>query len=188
LKIAKPTVVLVAYGLAEASHGGPAMATFEAGLLTLVEAIKAMESWVILLRPFAVPRVKPEGYAENIENCGKNIDLVAKKTEASVVAARCEDWTEDGPVASAEGVQSIGEELAASLVGGESCGARDAELDDMIVDKNELFLHRHRPQNETYLMLFRKHEQGNNVVELPRFDPLVEALDQKIWGRATNRK
>jgi lysophospholipase L1-like esterase len=46
--------------------------------------------------------------------------------------------------------------------------------------KNELYFHRYRPQNETYLFLFRKHEQGNNAVEIPMFDPLVEEQDKRI--------
>lgn len=46
--------------------------------------------------------------------------------------------------------------------------------------KNELWFHRHRPQNETYLFLFRKHEQGNNAVEIPQFDPLIEAEEKEI--------
>ncbi|MFM8250290.1 MAG: SGNH/GDSL hydrolase family protein [Planctomycetota bacterium] len=49
-----------------------------------------------------------------------------------------------------------------------------------IYDKNVLYFHRYRPQNETYLFLFRKHEQGNNAVEIPQFDPLVAAREQKI--------
>ena len=44
--------------------------------------------------------------------------------------------------------------------------------------KNELFFHRWRPQNNTYLFLFRKHEQGNNAVEIPQFDPLVAEQEQ----------
>ncbi len=39
--------------------------------------------------------------------------------------------------------------------------------------KNTLFFHRWRPQNETYLLGFRKYEQGNNAVEIAQFDPLV---------------
>lgn len=46
--------------------------------------------------------------------------------------------------------------------------------------KNELFFHRWRPQNNTYLFLFRKHEQGNNAVEIPQFDPLVAEQEQSI--------
>ncbi|TWT33007.1 SGNH/GDSL hydrolase family protein [Blastopirellula retiformator] len=49
-----------------------------------------------------------------------------------------------------------------------------------IVAKNELFFHRYRPQNETYLFLFRKHEQGNNAVEIPQFDPLIGAKEETI--------
>lgn len=51
-----------------------------------------------------------------------------------------------------------------------------------IEDKNTLFFHRYRPQNETYLFLFRKHEQGNNAVEIPQFDPLIAELEKKIAG------
>jgi len=54
-------------------------------------------------------------------------------------------------------------------------------LRNAIVNKNMLFFHRHRPQNETYLFLFRKHEQGNNAVEIPQFDPLVKNLDREIY-------
>ena len=54
-----------------------------------------------------------------------------------------------------------------------------------IEQKNEYFFHRYRPQNETYLFLFRKHEQGNNAVEVPMFDPLVESLDREIRRLST---
>jgi len=49
-----------------------------------------------------------------------------------------------------------------------------------IRDKNELYFHRWRPQNVTYLFLFRKHEQGQNAVEIPQFDPLIAAAEAKI--------
>ncbi|MCA9182924.1 MAG: SGNH/GDSL hydrolase family protein, partial [Planctomycetales bacterium] len=46
--------------------------------------------------------------------------------------------------------------------------------------KNQLYFHRWRPQNETYLFLFRKHEQGNNAVEIPQFDPLIDQVEAAI--------
>jgi putative heme-binding domain-containing protein len=49
-----------------------------------------------------------------------------------------------------------------------------------ILKKNELFFHRWRPQNNTYLFLFRKHEQGQNAKEIPMFDPLIEAAEREI--------
>jgi lysophospholipase L1-like esterase len=51
-----------------------------------------------------------------------------------------------------------------------------------IVEKNTLFFHRHRPQNETYLRGFRKHEQGNNAAEIYAFEPLVAQKDQEIFA------
>lgn len=58
--------------------------------------------------------------------------------------------------------------------------AQSAALRDAIRDKNELFFHRYRPQNETYLFGFRKHEQGQNAKEVPEFDALIEAAEAKI--------
>ena len=54
------------------------------------------------------------------------------------------------------------------------------QLRQTILKKNELFFHRWRPQNNTYLFLFRKHEQGQNAGEIPKFDPLVEEQEAKI--------
>lgn len=57
-------------------------------------------------------------------------------------------------------------------------------LQDAILRKNELFFHRFRPQNETYLRGFRKHEQGQNAKEIYEFDPLVEAAEKKLQPQA----
>lgn len=62
------------------------------------------------------------------------------------------------------------------------------ELRTAIGVKNELFFHRYRPQNETYLFLFRKHEQGNNAVEIPQFDPLIAAKEKEIANLKLPRK
>jgi hypothetical protein len=49
-----------------------------------------------------------------------------------------------------------------------------------IVAKNRLYFHRWRPQNETYLFGFRKHEQGQNAREIPQFDPLIAKQEVEI--------
>jgi len=54
------------------------------------------------------------------------------------------------------------------------------QLRETITAKNELYFHRWRPQNVTYLFGFRKHEQGNNAVEIPMFDPLIEKQEAEI--------
>jgi lysophospholipase L1-like esterase len=54
------------------------------------------------------------------------------------------------------------------------------QLRQAVIAKNELYFHRWRPQNVTYLFGFRKHEQGNNAGEIPKFDPLIEAKEKEI--------
>ena len=54
------------------------------------------------------------------------------------------------------------------------------KLQEAIREKNRLYFHRWRPQNVTYLFLFRKHEQGQNAQEVPLFDPLVEKQEKLI--------
>ncbi|MEX0742067.1 MAG: SGNH/GDSL hydrolase family protein [Phycisphaeraceae bacterium] len=55
-----------------------------------------------------------------------------------------------------------------------------AALREQILLKNKLFFHQFRPQNETYIRGFRKHEQGRHAADLPRFDPLIEEREVKI--------
>jgi hypothetical protein len=57
-----------------------------------------------------------------------------------------------------------------------------ASIRTLVVQKNELFFHRWRPANVTYLYLFRQREQGNNAVEIARFDPLIEEKERAIAG------
>ncbi len=63
--------------------------------------------------------------------------------------------------------------------------AQAEELRQTILKKNELFFHRWRPQNNTYLFLFRKGEQGQNAKEIPQFDPLIEDQEKKIASLRT---
>jgi lysophospholipase L1-like esterase len=64
--------------------------------------------------------------------------------------------------------------------------ARVVEFDQVealrqaIIAKNQLYFYRWRPQNETYLFGFRKHEQGQNAREIPQFDPLIAAKEAEI--------
>ena len=50
----------------------------------------------------------------------------------------------------------------------------------LIAEKNVQFFNKWRPQNETYLFLFRKHEQGRNAKEIPEFDPFIAEKETEI--------
>lgn len=58
--------------------------------------------------------------------------------------------------------------------------AETETLRHAVIEKDRLFFDRWRPENETYLFGFRKHEQGQNAAEVYQFDPLVEKQDKKI--------
>ena len=49
-----------------------------------------------------------------------------------------------------------------------------------LVEKNRQVFYRWRPQNETYIFGFRKHEQGQNAADIPRFDPLAVEKEAEI--------
>ena len=49
-----------------------------------------------------------------------------------------------------------------------------------ILEKNQLYFRQYRPQNETYLVGFRKYEQGQNAAELAQLDPLIDEKENKI--------
>lgn len=53
-------------------------------------------------------------------------------------------------------------------------------LRQAIIAKNRLYFYRWRPENETYLFGFRKHEQGQNAREIPQFDPLIAEKEKEI--------
>lgn len=58
--------------------------------------------------------------------------------------------------------------------------AQFEELRAVVKEKNRLFFNQWRPQNETYIFGFRKHEQGQYAADILLFDPLIEAEEAKI--------
>lgn len=110
------------------------------------------------------------------------IDLFADFSQPSEDTA----WSEDG-----FRLTPAGYEAAAAIVvdaagrGLPPGGFASLEaVRQAVAAKNELFFHRWRPANETYLFLFRRHEQGNNAVEIPQFDPLVDEAEEKVRAAA----
>ena len=81
-----------------------------------------------------------------------------------------EDWVSGGDKAWAAGVEF--------LIRPDRPQAE--RLRRTIVAKNRFYFYRWRPENETYLFGFRKHEQGQNAREIPKFDPLVAEKEKEI--------
>ncbi len=77
--------------------------------------------------------------------------------------------------------------MVAEIVGGRpvslsspKVAAAVEALRQKVIEKDTMFFHRWRPQNVTYLFLFRKHEQGNNAKEVEEFEAIVAKLDDEI--------
>ncbi len=192
VETADPTVVLVAYGFSEASDGGDAVARFDSGLRRLVAKLGEQKRRVILMTPFALPGYRTAGYAGWMDRCREIVQSVAADLDVPIVSVSWQpaknELTEDRLLPSDEGYAKFASLVAERLVGGERCPVVDEQMRARIVDKNQLFFYRYRPQNETYLFLFRKHEQGNNAVEIPQFDPLIRQADEAIWAFAAGGK
>lgn len=83
--------------------------------------------------------------------------------------------------------EEVAEGSASEWAKGIGCAApglqqQTEKLRRLLHRKNDLFFHHYRPQNETYLFLFRKHEQGNNAVEIDQFPPLMAPLETEASG------
>ena len=57
---------------------------------------------------------------------------------------------------------------------------QEEQLRKTVIAKNAEYFNFWRPENDTYILGYRKHEQGQNAVEIPRFEPLVERKDAEI--------
>ncbi len=197
----KPTVVIACYGAVDAFNGEAALKDFIASYGRLIDLIqKTTGAAVVLMSPPVVSADTKrwpslEGHAAKQAQCRDAIrefaksrglafaDLFEAMQNVKPVTVNGVTLTETDYRAAAPAVaQSLGFSLDAAAV---SSAQSNAALTKLIMEKNRLFFHRWRPQNETYLFGFRKNEQGNNGVEIPQFDPLIAEKEKQI---ATLRK
>ena len=201
-----PTVVIVAYGRNESFAGPAGLAPFRAQLGRLCRDLRgpaaeagpaASPTRLVLVTPPPFEATPPlsaaaaagrnaalSDYAAAIREVAVEegagiVDLFAGVTARLPAGARL---TENGVHLSDAGYDAAAAVYAATCgkpISGDFAG-RSAALRAAVNEKNRLFFHRWRPANETYLFLFRRHEQGNNAVEIPQFDPLVEAAEAKV--------
>ena len=101
--------------------------------------------------------------------------------------------TDNGIHLTERGYRALAEGFAAQLGwtantrGWDAPDAATVSLREAILRKNSLFFHRSRPANYTYIFGFRKREQGRNAVEIPKFDPLVEAAEADVQEISAGR-
>lgn len=191
----KPTVVVVCYGHNESFDGEAGVEKFAKQLEKLIDAIAVTKARVVLMSPTPFENAGP---VKDADAKNKNLALyrdaikgIAEKRKLDFADAFAAVQAQTTPSRTENGLHQSGagyEATAAAVAGYSGSAAPAEELRRKIVEKNQLFFHRWRPQNETYLLGFRKHEQGKNAVEIAEFDPLVAAMEKEIANLRASQK
>ena len=202
VSLVKPTVAFLSYGMtaglelseisAEVDRKAH-LARFESGLTQLIAALSAVSGSpvrVVILTPVAPQQAKEGAASASVAEVAALLKRFAAEHSATLLdvheatrrIAMLKRVTYESPVVLNEAGYSLLAARVVELLGiSQSAKVSDTEvLRQAIQHKNELFFHRWRPANWTYLFGFRKHEQGQNAVEIPKFDTLVEEWDHKI--------
>ena len=192
-----PTLLLLAYGAAESWDRAPE--TFAADYQKLIDDLKPTGARIALLSPIlqenwgglmpdpALHNSDLQSHAKVIEGLVlKNelahldlLDLVRPSSEALPEADRLTmnsiHLDDAGHRALAKHVLGL---LGLTLPDFDSY--KPNLIRSIIKQKNELHFYSWRPQNQTYLLSFRRHEQGRHALDLPKFSPLVEEKEDLI--------
>jgi hypothetical protein len=204
---AKPTVIFVGYGNVEAFDGEKGLPKFIEGFGKLLDELEKTKARIVVLGPtLQAASVSPNAaagkynmdvalYSEAIQKTcvARSHRFVELITPSKQIHADFKDSPFLATTTTTNGLDTtqlgylglgIGITQALDLPQPPASTTKSPEAAneflDHIIKKNELFFHRWRPQNETYLFGFRKHEQGKNAAEVFQFDPLVEAEEKKI--------
>ena len=195
---AQPTVAIIGYGMANSFSGQAGLPAFREEMNRLLDAIAEVSTnhnvRFILLSPIrhealAPPLPDPAKHNVQLQLYVNAVRETAAKRGALFVSlfelkhGRNRALTDNGIHLSAYGYQQAADAVAKGLGWHNRIAldsARAELLRQAIIKKNELYFYRSRPQNETYLFGFRKHEQGQNAKEVPEFDPLIEQEEARI--------
>jgi len=122
----------------------------------------------------------------------KNLPFIKAEWQQSAGIALTQG-TDNGIHLTDQGYRALSEGIAAQLgwkvdaKSWDDVSESKQKLIDAILRKNSLFFHRSRPANYTYIFGFRKREQGQNAVEIPKFDPLIDSAEADVQGIAAGK-
>jgi lysophospholipase L1-like esterase len=192
----KPTAILICYGGNEAFDGEAGLSRFKKGLEKLLDELVPTGARLALMSP---PPLEDKGRplpdpAQQNKNLATYRDTIKQIAAAHRVAffdlfeslgagkEPLAGLTDNGVHFTADGYKRTSAAFAKALglPDGETYSESLEPIREAIRKKNELYFYKWRPQNETYLFGFRKHEQGKNAKEIVEFDPLIAAAEAEI--------
>ncbi len=204
LEEAKPTVVFVGYGMASSFEGEAGLAKFIRDynrLLDTIEKISPMAR-LVLVGPIehndarawnhCTSAEEERAHNRNLDRYRDAIREIGAIRVARVISLKRLNgssnfaWTDNGIHLTSYGYILAAQEIEKGL-GWKSGewntvkGRNQSEpLRQAILRKNEWFFHRSRPANMAYIFGFRKGEQGQNAVEIPKFDAFIAEEEERI--------
>ncbi len=195
LKRIKPSAVFLEYG-AIASYDGPdGVQPFLTRLEKLVADIRKITKRIVIVTPAPVeskPRIQEAittlqsnraAITRVLVGYGRDRGFhVVDLFQAGFPIKEKTGYTHDGIRLTGASYAMMADRTleALKVKAPELSPGKSARLRDLIARKNDLYFHRYRPQNETYLRGFRKHEQGKNAREIPLFDAMIAQAEARI--------
>ncbi len=192
----KPDVIVLGYGMAASLPGGSSPELFRKNLERLLDAAPEATGkpvrFLILGAPprFAMDFDGPDELPARRASLAA-IDSVLKQTAdgREIPFVRLADleqepgYSQNGIHLTSAGYRAVARRIEKSLgwpTGLWDKGEKAEALRQHILRKNEWFFNRSRPANMAYIFGFRAKEQGNNAVEIPRYDALIAEEDAAI--------
>ena len=200
----KPTVIVICYGTNESFAGTSGLEAFQNQYKKLIEDLKPAKARLTVLMsppPFPVGPIlgnaKPDPRNVNLNEYTIAIRYLARdhgcqfanlfNNVSAVDFDRLTDnrthYNEAGYRDTMQGVRN-----ALGLPNEPRPVPALEAIRQAVIAKNQLFFYKWRPQNETYLTGFRKHEQGKNAAEIVQFDPLIAAAEKQIRAELAKLK
>jgi hypothetical protein len=202
----KPTVIVANYGMTESFDGPKGLENFVKGyerLLDMMVKAAGTSPRVVLISPnyhedLGRPLPDPSEHNRNLEQYRDAIRKLAEQRqyrfvdlfEVTKTRSGNQPLTSNGIHPTEHGYRVMALRLADALglpkpdkglaVTEAPYEGRAEQLRKLIVAKNFDYFNYWRPQNDTYILGYRKAEQGRNAVEMPQFLPLVEAKEKEI--------
>ena len=210
LEDAKPTVAFIGYGMASSFDGAAGLERFRSEYARLLDALVKISPGVrlVLVGPnrheaLGSPWVDPAAHNAQLAAYSAAIQQLAAARGAVFVplfdampapaakpAASGGALTDNGIQLNATGYRVAAQAMEERLFGNAGAWRESAQAEPLrqaILRKNEWFFHRSRPANMAYIFGFRKKEQGNNAVEVPKFDAMIADEEQRIAQLRTLR-
>ena len=205
VRACKPDILFFHYGSTEAFAGKEKITTWVDAYTRLVSDVKGENTQLVYLMPAQMVTRLPKNaamlererqYNDALSHYVGNFQLLRVTHPGITIflqqlydVPKPRELTDDGLLPNEAGYRELARVFARQL-GRPDLATRDLKdwepVRQMIIRKNELYFHHYRPQNDTYLFGFRKHEQGQNAREMPEFTKFIEEMDTKINDAKTS--